>query len=192
MKPYTLAEKVIKLISKIRPFKSQEVLRIVEKMPCEEKYRRIRKALISTILAFSYEILDKYGRSGEGILKEIFTKNNEEYMKLSLDLFNIKERDARTACSIITASDALIGVESEIIEFSPNRCVRKIKKCPIYSESRKIGKKDDEILRLCKVIMQSLCTSSAKAINPNLDYEYKKWLAKGDGYCEEVITMKKP
>jgi len=51
-----------------------------------------------------------------------------------------------------------------------------------------VGKKDEKILELCKTIMQSLCVSSA--INPNLSYEYTKWLAKGDCYCEEVIEIK--
>lgn len=38
-------------------------------------------------------------------------------MKLSMDLFNIKEKDARGACSITAASDYLI-VKAEIVEFT--------------------------------------------------------------------------
>jgi hypothetical protein len=162
----------------------------VKKMPVSEKYERMREALVKTILAFSYALIDKYGEEGKEIIKKVFNENNEEYMKLSMSLFNIKERDARTACSITAASDFLIGVKAEIVEFTPKRCVRRIKECPIYSESKKIGKKDEEVLELCETIMQSLCVSSAKAINPKLNYRYTRWLAKGDKYCEEVIELK--
>ena len=41
-----------------------------------------------------------------------------------------------------------------------------------------------------KTIMQSLCVSLARTINPDLSYEYTKWLAQGDDHCEKVLELK--
>ncbi len=183
------AENIIKALSRIKPFKASDIIKFSEKMPNAEKYRKVRNVLSSTIVIFSYKILDVC-ENDENVLEEIFSKNYEEHIKLSVDIFNIKERDARAVCSIITASDHLLGVKSEIIEYSPTRCIRRIKECPIYLKSKEMGKKDEEILRLCEIIMKSLCVSVAKHVNPNLRYKYTKWLAKGDPYCEEIIELK--
>jgi len=182
-------ERIVKYVFRVRPARSSQIFRLIQNMPYKEKYLKMREALITTILRFSYRLMDEYGVEGLNIVRDVFSRNYEEYINLSMDLFNVRERDARTIASIIAASDALLGVKSEFVEFTPSKCIRRITYCPIYSYSKVMGRKDEEIYLLCRSIMQGLCISSAKAINRNVDYRYNRWLAKGDPYCEEVIEL---
>ena len=182
-------ENIAKFVFRVRPAKPSQISRLIEGMPCKEKYQRIREALIMTILRFSYRLMDEYGVEGLKIVRDVFSRNYGDYLRLSMDLFNVKEGDARTIASIIAASDTLLGVKSEFIEFTPSKCVRRITNCPIYNYSKAIGRSDEEIYLLCRSIMQGLCISAAKAIDRDVDYRYNRWLAKGDPYCEEVVEL---
>jgi len=183
-------EKLVKYVFRVRPAKATQVFRLIRDMPYKQRYLRMREALVMTILRFSYRLIDEYGEEGLNIVEDIFSRNYGDYLSLTIDLFNVRERDARTVASIIAASDTLLGVESKFVEYTPSRCVRRISYCPIYSYSKRMGRSDEEVYLLCRSIMQGMCVSAAKALNRNVSYRYSRWLAKGDPYCEEIIETR--
>ncbi|MGC9515032.1 hypothetical protein [Methanocrinis sp.] len=92
--------------------------------------------------------------------------------------------------------DEVFGVVSSVI-FGPNfdweisdsaedKLVMKITGCPLLEEADRKGRDPEELSEAC----QAYCRSAVENLNPKCSQLYTKRMCSGDGYCENVISIR--
>ena len=126
------------------------------------------------------------------ILTKVMGDTGKRIFAMVKETFNIPVEDAVGAAKLTIAAGTLIAgpeCKTEIVEATPERAVVRWTKCGWDERFNEL----DLALGLrggCHSGHQALFEEGLKAINPNIDYRFKKSLAKGDPYCEDVIEFK--
>jgi hypothetical protein len=92
--------------------------------------------------------------------------------------------------------DEVFGVVSSIV-FGPSfdwnisslaedRMVMKITGCPLLEEANRKGRDLEELSKTC----QTYCRSAVENLNPKCSQVYTRKMCSGDGYCENVISIR--
>lgn len=81
------------------------------------------------------------------------------------------------------------GISSEVIEENPKEVVFKLGKCPVYEACRMVGLNAESIEALCRSSSCGFMETMVKQLNPNLNYQVRKFRSDADSFCEEAIVM---
>lgn len=102
----------------------------------------------------------------------------------------VEECDARTARLLLMAAiEQGFGIQSEVVEESPERAVVKVGRCSDYESAQAVGMDAEAIEAACRACSIKLMEAMAKQLNPNLSYQLVKFRTAPDGYCEEAIVL---
>jgi len=94
---------------------------------------------------------------------------------------NALPRDARGAAQLLTMLHTMGGVEGEVIESTPQRAVRRERKCPFQDVWPA-----DMCRRFSPAIMEVIC----QVVSPRLTTHHTSYLSAGDPTCDIVFEMK--
>ena len=92
--------------------------------------------------------------------------------------------------------DEVFGVVSSIV-FGPNfdwnisssaedKMVMKITGCPLLVEAKVKGRDPEKLSEAC----QAYCRSAVENLNPKCTQMFTRKMCSGDGYCENVISIR--
>lgn len=109
--------------------------------------------------------------------------------KLIKDQADNNEFDAKAVASLVENYVESIGVRPEVIEETPKKVRRKYVSCPLYEAAQTIGLEDEVIEALCRAGPVRNMDSLVKQLNPNLNYQLRKFRSATDNFCEEVIVL---
>ena len=82
-----------------------------------------------------------------------------------------------------------LGISSEVIEESPHEVSFKVGMCPLYDAAHMLGLDAETIETLCRAGAIRDMDSMVKQLNPNLNYQLRKFRSSEDNFCEEVIVL---
>ena len=102
---------------------------------------------------------------------------------------DINEFDAIAAASLAENYVESIGISPEVIEESPKKVSFKALRCPLYEAAQTVGLGDEIIEALCSAGPVRNMDSMVKQLNPNLDYQLRKFRSSTNNFCEEVIVL---
>ena len=100
-----------------------------------------------------------------------------------------EEIDAKAAWSLVKAIPEGIGISSEIISESPQEVVVKLDRCPVFSAGLMLGLDADAIETMCRNGSAKLMHTCTRQLNPNLNYQLRKFRTGPDDFCEEAIVQ---
>jgi len=109
--------------------------------------------------------------------------------KMMKEQSDIKEFDARAAHSLTKSVPENIGINTEVLEESPQRVVIKVGKCPIYEAAQMLGLDAKTIEAMCRTGSVRFMDTAAKQLNPNLSNRLRKFRSAPHDFCEEEIVL---
>ena len=109
--------------------------------------------------------------------------------KIIKEQAGVEEFDAKVVASLAQNYVESIGISSEVIEESPQKVSFKIGGCPLYEAAQAVGLEDEIIEALCRAGPVRNMDSMVKQLNPNLNYQLRKFRSGTDNFCEEVIVL---
>ena len=109
--------------------------------------------------------------------------------KIIKEQADISEFDAKAAASLAENYVESIGIRPEVIVESPQKVSFKVNRCPLYEAAQTVGLEDETIEALCLAGPVMNMDSMVKQLNPNLDYQLRKFRSATDNFCEEVIVL---
>lgn len=110
--------------------------------------------------------------------------------KMIKEQAGVEEIDAKAAHPLASNSiEEGIGVNSEVIEESPQRVVLKVGKCPVYEAWQMLGMDAETIEAECRAGALRFMDTMVKQLNPNLNYKLTKFRSAADDFCEEEIVL---
>jgi hypothetical protein len=101
----------------------------------------------------------------------------------------VEEFDAKAVASLANNYVESIGISSEVIEESPHEVRFKVSRCPLYEAAHMLGLDAETIETLCRAGAVRDMDSMVKQLNPNLNYQLRKFRSAEDNFCEEVIIL---
>jgi len=101
----------------------------------------------------------------------------------------IKEFDAKTASSLLTAFTKDIGMKVQVVEESPKRVVVRNGSCPVYEAARTLGMDGKAIEAMCRASSIRFDDMRVKQLNPNLSLRLRKFRSGPDDFCEEEVVL---
>lgn len=147
-------------------------------------------------LAFSFAYMNMVGQE-IGMERAIALNGKVDEMmgdaqgKMMKEQLGDKEMDinAATTMAIKTIKDGF-GINSEVIESSPEKIVVRCSRCPVYEAAQSVGIDTGTVETLCRTGSLKFMDAMVKQLNPNLSYQLKKFRSTPDGCCEEEITLR--
>lgn len=110
--------------------------------------------------------------------------------KMMKEQAGIDECDAKTAqLMLMNAIEQGFGIQSEVIEETPQRVVVKVGRCSDYESAQAVGMDAEAIEAACRACSIRFVEAMAKQLNPNLSYQLVKFRSAPDDCCEEAIML---
>jgi len=82
-----------------------------------------------------------------------------------------------------------LGIRTEAAEGDTQEAVIKVGRCPIYEAAQALGMEHDAIEALCRAGSMPYMDALIKQLNPDLDYDLRRFRASADGSCIELIAV---
>ncbi|MCK4897189.1 MAG: L-2-amino-thiazoline-4-carboxylic acid hydrolase [Anaerolineales bacterium] len=101
----------------------------------------------------------------------------------------VEEFDAKAVAFLAENYVESIGISSEVIAESPQKVRFKIGRCPLYEAAQAVGLEDEIIETLCRAGPVRNMDSIVKQLNPNLNYQLRKFRSSEENFCEEMIEL---
>jgi hypothetical protein len=112
--------------------------------------------------------------------------------KIIKEQADFEEFDAKAVASLAENYVESIGASPEVIEESPKKVSFKVIRCPLYEAAQAVGLENETIEALCRAGPVMNMDLMVKQLNPNLNYQLRKFRSSEDNFCEEVIELGKP
>ena len=77
----------------------------------------------------------------------------------------------------------------EVIEESPQKVSFKVARCPLYEAAQELKLDAETIEALCRAGPVRNMDSMVKQLNPNLNYQLRKFRSSEENFCEEMIEL---
>jgi len=110
--------------------------------------------------------------------------------KTMKEQMGIKELDAKTIISMMKELGEDFGFGS-VIEESPTAVLVKQTKCPFYKGLQEVGFNHETIEAFCRNGPVVTMKVWIEQLDPNVDYQLKKFLSSPDDFCVEEFVLKK-
>jgi hypothetical protein len=82
-----------------------------------------------------------------------------------------------------------LGISSQVTKENPQEVITKIGRCPLYEACQVVGLDAENIESLCHAGALKFMDTMVKQLNPNLNYEVRKFRTSAEDVCEEAIVM---
>lgn len=112
-----------------------------------------------------------------------------EQGKMMKEQSGVEELDAKAAAPFAQKPAEGLGIISEVIEESPQKAVIKFGRCPIYEAAQVMGLDAETIETRCRAGALRFMETMVKQLNPNLNYQLRKFKSSADDFCEEEIVL---
>jgi len=100
----------------------------------------------------------------------------------------IEVTDAETAYAVISKAIEIIGIETELVDSSPDKVVFKPGRCPICEAAQALGWDKETREAGCRSSSIPFMDAAVKQLNPNLSYRLTRFGAgQGDSCLEEIV-----
>jgi hypothetical protein len=109
--------------------------------------------------------------------------------KMIKEQAGVEEFDVKAAASLASDYVETLGIRSEVIEESPDEVSFKVGRCPLYEAARMLRLDAETIETLCRAGAVRNMDTMVKQLNPNLNYQLRKFRSSEDNFCEEVIVL---
>jgi hypothetical protein len=151
----------------------------VPEIPLERKYRSVVAGLTARIKAIYDALYDRFGDDGLQLIEEVSAAYGREIALRAGE--RVKPNDVKsTALYLLRIFDLVSFIsEPEVTEFTDERVVIRVDKCPYPLER-------PEICRAHTAMEINL----VRTLSPELDYRIGKCVPAGDDYCEHIVCRK--
>ena len=109
--------------------------------------------------------------------------------KMIKEQAGVEEFDAKAAASLASDYVETLGIRSEVIGESSDEVRFKIGRCPLYEAARLLRLDAETIETLCRAGAVRNMDALVKQLNPDLNYQLRKFRSSEDNFCEEVIVL---
>lgn len=109
--------------------------------------------------------------------------------KILKDQAGQKQLDAKAVASLINKIPESFGMESQLIEGTPEKVVFRIGRCPVYEAGQMLGMDAKIIESLCRAGPMRMMSASAKQFNPKLSFQIRKFRSSAQDSCEEGVVL---
>ena len=82
-----------------------------------------------------------------------------------------------------------LGIRTEAAEGDAERVVIQVGRCPIYEAAQALGMEHEAIEGLCRAGSIPYMDALIKQLDPDLDYDLRRFRPSADGSCIEVIRV---
>jgi len=110
--------------------------------------------------------------------------------KMMKEQMGIKELDAKEIISMMKGISEDFGFGS-VIEESPTAVLVKQFKCPFYTGLQEVGFNHEDIEAFCRNGPAVTMKAYVEQLDPNVDYQLKKFPSSPDDFCVEEFVLKK-
>lgn len=150
-------------------------------VPLERKYRSVVAGLTARIKAIYDAVYDRFGEEGLRLIEDVSGTYGREIAGRAGE--RVKTNDVKSTALFLLHIFDLVSYasEPEVTEFSDERVVIRVDKCPYPLER-------PEICRAHTTMEINL----VRALSPELDYRIGKCVPAGDEYCEHIVCRKTP
>ena len=97
--------------------------------------------------------------------------------------------DIKTAHQVVEQVIKVIGIDTEVIESSPNKITMKVSACPVFNAGAAIGMDPAIIEEGCQAGAMAFMTAIVKQLNPNMSIRLAKFRESPDKCCLEEIVL---
>lgn len=149
----------------------------VEDIPVEKKYRSSTSALMNRIRRLYDEIYSRFGNEGLDLIREVSAEFGEEIADRGKG--KVKGSDARSVALYLVRIFNNVRGEGKITEWTDNRVVIRVNKCPYPFSNPEICEAHTVMER---VVVEKL--------GQGLSYYIGKSIPRGDPYCDHVIEAR--
>jgi len=149
-----------------------------KEIPLEQKYKSAVAGLLQRIHTIYKGIHSKFGEQGLDLIREVSKTYGKDIAERGKK--RIKPEDLKSAALFLIRVFEMINCEGEVTEFSEDKAVIRLFKCPYPFEDPKLC---EAHTTMEKVLIESL--------GENLRYHIKESIPSGGRWCEHVISLKK-
>ena len=187
-------------VPELKDVVSDSIEGVIKRLPARVKFDVASKDWIRIIylvksLKSNYEMERNYVRKGVSweflldIRKKSLSSIGQKYL-WSKEKLGIKGNDAAAIAKTYGAMCAIIGSpQVKLKEKEEEYCVIRIPACWQYSVIKGMGLDKDPGWVKCSCMCAEQLNSIAKAINPDVNFEFTSTLADGHKYCEGMFKV---
>lgn len=147
-------------------------------IPIEEKYRSATAGLLQRIHTIYKGIYKKFGQEGLDLIREVSETYGKEIAQRGKK--RVKPGDLKSSALFLIRVFEMINCEGEVMEFSDEKVVIKLFRCPYPFEDPKLC---EAHTTMEKALIESL--------DKNLSYHIEESIPSGGRFCEHVVSLKK-
>jgi len=151
----------------------QEVETLKKRLDTEA---RMRGAVIRTL---TEAFIKAYGEGAMAVAARAHAEMSRPLLERLMQR-NPVERDARGAAQLLTMMHTMGGVEGEVVESTPQRAVRRERRCP-FQEVWSV--------EMCRQFSPAIMEVICQVVNPKLTSYHTSYLSGGDPTCDIVFEM---
>ena len=148
-----------------------------DERPIEKRYRSSVAGLTRRIRLLYDAVWDRFGDAGLDLVRETSRSYGEEIGLRARAL--VKEDDIESIASFVIRLFNTIGGEGEVAEFSPERVVIRVRRCPYLFERTEMCLAHTEMER-----------AMVESLGENVRYYIERSIPGGDAVCDHVIARR--
>lgn len=150
-------------------------------IPLERKYRSVVAGLTARIKMLYDALYSRFREEGLRLIEDVSAAYGREIAVRAGD--RVKTNDVKSTAMFLLYIFELVSFlsEPEVTEFSAERVVIRVDKCPYPLER-------PEICRAHTAMEVTL----VRTLSPELDYRIGKCIPAGDEYCEHIVCTRSP
>jgi predicted ArsR family transcriptional regulator len=147
-------------------------------IPLEEKYKSATTGLLQRVHTIYKGLYKKFGQPGLDLIREVSETYGKEIAERGKK--RVKPDDVKSAGLFLIRVFDMINCEGEVIEFSDDKVVIRLFKCPYPFDDPKIC---EAHTTMEKALIESL--------SGEFSYKITESIPSGGRFCEHVISLKK-
>jgi len=149
-----------------------------KEIPVEEKYKSATAGLLQRIHTIYKGIYKRFGQEGLDLIREVSESYGKEIAQRGKK--RVKPGDLKSAALFLIRVFEMINCEGEVTEFSEDKAVIRLFRCPYPFEDPKLCEAHTSMER---VLIESL--------GDNLSYHIEESIPSGGRFCEHVVSLKR-
>jgi len=147
-------------------------------IPLEEKYKSATAGLLQRVHTIYKGLYKKFGQQGLDLIREVSETYGKEIAQRGKK--RVKPRDLKSAALFLIRVFEMINCEGEVTEFSKDKVVIRLFKCPYPFDDPKIC---EAHTTMEKALIESL--------GEEFSYQIAESIPSGGRFCEHVLSLKK-
>ena len=188
-----LSEEHSQILDEVRKGRKEilEVMRRIEIFLVETGWEKVAQSLTRSIAEYNILMEQRLGiEKWNEMSSYLWGEGGKMVFPQVEKVLNIKVENAigaSTLASVVVFLHYGPGLEWEVLEETPQRCVTRITNCPWYDVYKEFGIKPEDMI--CPSDHIAFVKRGMRAVNPNITHKLTKAMPWGDYYCEDIYEF---